>query len=482
MAIDKSKIKEFRKGMNEVLKGLSFDEHYAVVSSKLFDFIAKNPAADLPDIKAAVRKVFGPEFNTYVGRVFSEYDNVVYLANSVYEDLGFDLTRDIKKIRAIEKINSIRYGAYDRDMQKGIVKTIRDGIAKELRSDEITQNLIDLGGKVTSYADTITNTQLSAYAQTCKVEKANMGEVFYYQYVGLIYENSRAFCIGMVGNTMHISDINNITEAEVGSPFIDPCIIYKGGWNCVHEWEPDPFYEGEEQTESSEGVVPAETTRKAVEEFIPANTVREAREWAETEYTKGAAEYPMDSFRFKHLKGAERGKFDYKTLSVDSANDLNKLLDESFGLSDKMNIPRLSGVNSNTGRNAATIGDGILGWNKQTEFFPVHETIPEKPRLSHNFFGADLTKKKQSTFWHEYGHHIHQQLGVEKVRDYLSPPIEETMKLLFRIKNGRKVSATIYGGTNHVEFFAEHYSLHKMGRDDLVPNWFLDFLKEKGIL
>lgn len=243
MAIDKSKLAAYNKGLKQSLSGLSFDEHYAVISSKLLDFIAKNPSADLSDIKAAVKKIFQPGLISYTNRVFNEYETIINLVNNVYADLGFELNRDLKKIRAIEKINSIKYGKYDKQAQRDIVKTIRIGIGEGLKSDELTERLIKVGGKVTTYADVITNTQLSAYGQVCKNEKANLAEVFYFEYVGIIYENSRAFCRGMIGTTMHISDINSITEAEVGSAFISPCIIYKGGWKCVHEWEPDPFYE-----------------------------------------------------------------------------------------------------------------------------------------------------------------------------------------------------------------------------------------------
>lgn len=70
---------------------------------------------------------------------------------------------------------------------------------------------------------------------------------------------------------------------------------------------------------------------------------------------------------------------------------------------------------------------------------------------------------------HEFGHHIFQN------RD----DIREKTRTIFRsLQDDGIKSASIYGETNDTEWFAENYTLHVNGRDDLVHPKLLPVIKD----
>ena len=97
------------------------------------------------------------------------------------------------------------------------------------------------------------------------------------------------------------------------------------------------------------------------------------------------------------------------------------------------------------------------------------------PALSDAYFSLPEEKYK-STIWHEFGHHIHQQLGVSDATSYQAPPLEADLLKLFK-KPGRTFP-TRYSRTNHKEWFAESYSLYRLGRSDLLDPDLLALIRQ----
>jgi len=100
----------------------------------------------------------------------------------------------------------------------------------------------------------------------------------------------------------------------------------------------------------------------------------------------------------------------------------------------------------------------------------------------------DLFAYNQDTFWHEFGHHIHQQINTTNISEYKGrpwTPMEIKIRDLYRDLLDRLdpdvMFPSKYSKKNFKEWFAESYSAHKMGRDDLVAAEFLDFLKDEGL-
>jgi hypothetical protein len=242
MAVDINRLREFQKEIAELARKLSPEAYYEVIQDKILDYIFKHPTADISELNRALTQAFDPEFVKWLTQINRSYNDSLDLINDLYSDLGFDIQRDMPVIKRLEKINTLRLGNYRESTKKEIQKAVKTGIREKLSHKELTANISKISDKASAYGSVIAATQLKAYNRTAKHEKANIAGIFYYEYMGLLRETSRKFCKTMLGAVLHIDDINKITEAEVGPAYIAPCIIYCGGWNCRHDWEPDPTY------------------------------------------------------------------------------------------------------------------------------------------------------------------------------------------------------------------------------------------------
>lgn len=244
MAIDRKILNEFREQMRNILNQVDFSIFRQVYEDRLLDIIQKHPSINARDLLQYVDELMPPEFAKFNIDVFGKYNYVLDTVNELYQGMGVDVQRDFSMVKKIEQINQLRLGKYEEKAIEEVKRELRRGIKEKLSVRELSDRLKTVDDKVQFYSDTIAQTQLSGYARLAKNEKANLGGVFYYQYVGVLREKSRDFCIIMLNKTMHIKDINKLDAGTVGPAFISPCIVYCGGWNCTHDWEPDPFYEG----------------------------------------------------------------------------------------------------------------------------------------------------------------------------------------------------------------------------------------------
>lgn len=240
--VNKKTVKEFQAELKRLSKNVKLKSFIKVMEDKILDYIQKHRDVDIFELRSLIKQTFGQQFEKYVTLIFGKYNNTIEIVNELYADLGIDVERSFTQIRRIEGVNQIKLGRYKEEAIKEIQKRTRQALIKKYTFKEFSETLAAVDEKVSHAADTIATTQLRAYAQTAKNFKANIAEVLFYEYVGVIRKNTRAFCKGTLGQTYHIDQINKFNESVVGPAFIKPCIIYKGGWNCLHDWEPDPFY------------------------------------------------------------------------------------------------------------------------------------------------------------------------------------------------------------------------------------------------
>ena len=74
-----------------------------------------------------------------------------------------------------------------------------------------------------------------------------------------------------------------------------------------------------------------------------------------------------------------------------------------------------------------------------------------------------------ATMYHEFGHHIHQQYGVNSIASLKKPKVEQ---ILDRIVNGIGLSnvkhLSLYSQTHIQEWFAENYAYWIMAKQEGV--------------
>jgi len=246
MAIDQARLKKFLKEMKALRDNLSIENYYRSFNAKLLNYLDKNKmdGASLREFRKVVERFYNPEFRHFADDCFRQYNDLMDMTNTLYADLGPAVSRDFTKIKAIEKINRTRLGEYRDASAQEIAWRVREGIAKGYSATDLSKYLQPIDDKVQYYAHTIAKTQSSGYAQECKNEKSRIAEVFLFEFTGPgLRDNSHAFCVCMYLVTCHIDDIEQMLNGT-GMPVL----TYKGGFNCVHVFEPDPF-----ATEKTEG-------------------------------------------------------------------------------------------------------------------------------------------------------------------------------------------------------------------------------------
>jgi hypothetical protein len=241
--VDNKRYLEFKKEIEELRKSLSASDFIHVIDTKLVDYLARNTDADLFDLRLLVDSIFPPTFKEFATEIFSKYDILVTKVNDIYGDIGTDVSREMSSIRALESINKSYLGKFSQKETEYIAKQLEKGISTNMTRAEIATNVSKISDTVSFYSDTIAQTQIKGYARNLKLEKAVLGEVDYMRYVdSTLRSNSHEFCIQEVaranrGISVHVSEIRGMSN---GTSL--PVITYCGGWRCLHDWEPDPFY------------------------------------------------------------------------------------------------------------------------------------------------------------------------------------------------------------------------------------------------
>lgn len=234
-----------------------------------------------------------------------------------------------------------------------------------------------------------------------------------------------------------------------------------------------------------------------------AKSLREAEKWAKEAITsKGVADYPVDprdggtAVRFRHAATSLRADVRAKKFGVakytgmeklEAANEFNRWLYQGAAEADALGIPRLRGINTAAGRAGATMGDGVLSVNKRNGAWYDTRKQPstwtpgapaiKRPRLASGYFPKE--RQIEQTFWHEFGHHIHQNYGVTNGFEYVQQtPLERVLARLTGAVRGRAIVPSTYAGKNSKEWFAESFSLFKMGRSDLIDPELLEVIKK----
>ncbi len=237
-----NRYKEFTKRIKRLQSSVSFDTYKESVIQKIIDYANQNPNADLKELKKEISQIFGVPYESFSNELFMRYDDIIEVTNRLYYDLGVDLTRDHQKIQAIEKINATRLGSYEKKWVKKLSKVTRKALFEKVDYYELRHRIKKVGGGVSDYANVLAATQIKGYAREVKHQKANIGEVYWYKYMGNIRETTRDFCREKVGNHFHIDEIRAMDNDPRQEKQLKPVITYCGGWNCRHDWEPNPFY------------------------------------------------------------------------------------------------------------------------------------------------------------------------------------------------------------------------------------------------
>ena len=454
------------------------------------------------------------------------------LSEKVYQNtlLGSEFTVLEKELR--QSINGIYSSSNDPRMNRLVdyIKRNKHDSSKATLVDKAVKTLQTklgadrAGNNMKRYAGQLLNDSLRDFDATLNFNKAKDAGLTYVKYYGDIIPTTRSLCKNMINGVYDrsgkgiytIADITRIWNSnswsgkKSGTPMIN-----RGGYNCRHQFSyvnPD-WYEDEEEVLKDTSVIKKELTKTttavnvtSLSNKIQSNkltvvplAVSQARITKQLLKNGQDKRYPRNTngslktrFRGGKLAGQITG---FNKLSEKVATQISVLMDELDELAIQYNIPKLRGINVNfRSRHVAAMGDGTLkigksinkrSYGTHTKSEKLENVLGEfltdkkaKPFVADGFFETDL-ESMRVVLYHEFGHHVHQSIGMisstNVAAGYL-PIVEKKLIVAFR---GRKLkSATLYADTNSKEWFAENFSLYHNNKKDLCDPSFIDFLEE----
>ncbi len=237
MAINQQRYDHFRRELNALLVGLRFKTAYRTIEARIIDLLSRTDYdANDPELVRLLEQIFDGQFRPYVEKIVKTYGEAVELVDTLYADFDAPVTRDLPRLLAIEQTNLNELGRYSDIQKRSIAQAVRESILEGESSIGLKQRLEAVGGRVRNYAQTIAQTQVNTHARIAKAAKARLAGVYYYEYVGLRRDTNRPFCTVLIGSTHHEDVIARMRNGN-REPVHENC----GGWNCIHDWEPNPF-------------------------------------------------------------------------------------------------------------------------------------------------------------------------------------------------------------------------------------------------
>ena len=438
--------------------------------------------------------------------------NIKSHINGVYKTSN---TREINEL--VDFINENKFDSAKKAQVEDAVRKLHTQYA----SDRAGNNL-------RRYASQIAHDSVMQFHGQFTVAKAKASGLNHFTYTGTLVRDSREFCQNMLNRTLTEEQIRDMwnTRAWQGKSTGDPFIV-RGGYRCRHTWIPtDPAW-GEETVDE----VPTEeeafdetlnvknssslTNKIKLDDIKPvSNTFILNKLGKQFKENAKDGRYPdnlttgkptirfrsainarlnnekyighikiEDSINKKRLVNGKPQEFKWSEKDYGIMEAMMQELDE---LAIKYDVPKLRGINmASNSRTVASMGDGVLKLNpryitldrtgNEVSKWKMGDSIFDRPFTADSHFENRLDKIR-STYYHEFGHHIHQNKYNQDSIDYYSPQLEQDLKKVGRFKGK---GATEYSDYNKKEWFCENFALYELGKIKLVDPRFIKFLDEK---
>ena len=179
--------------------------------------------------------------------------------------------------------------------------------------------------------------------------------------------------------------------------------------------------------------------------------------------------------------------WDWRTLGQGTFSETGKFTRENYNKLDK----KLLDINIKQSIIQGEISD--INTKLDTELIAKTSNWKRGDNISNRAWSAksyenDNVEQFRATFYHEMGHHIHQQYKIKDRRSadikkitkepawfQADRPLEDRLK---EVKGIKEHSPSQYGTTNTKEWFVENFSLYYRGKEEYVAPEFLKILQE----
>ena len=462
------------------------------------------------------------------------------LSDKVYQNtlVGTEFTVLEKELR--ESINGIYATSRDPAVNRLVdyVKRNRNNPALKSRVDIAIKQLQSkyartrTGENMKRYAGQILNDSLRDFDATLNFNKSKDAGLTFVKYYGDVIPTTRDLCRRMVSGQLNKRKNGLFTIAEIqdiwssrswsGKKSGNPMVV-RGGYNCRHQFSyvnPDWYMDNGEESQILKTRKPIVKKEKNINISSLANpitltairpvSIKESKLRIQKQIDKNK----LDSRYAKNPDGTIKtrfngelrnaGKVNIRGVSEQTATLITALFDELNELAVKYNVPKLRGLDVRPStRYAGRMGGGVLYIGSQnaealtslgklkTNKWKYGQDVAKRPFSVKSYYDNPVDKLR-STFYHEFGHHIHQMKFVTPTfKDKLgrvygergfTPEIEERLSKIVRSEKRKSKTGLIgnseYGDVNPQEWFAEQFSAYTFGLMDKVHPEFKKLIKE----
>lgn len=230
---------DYLKAVAEVLNGLAIDDHYDQFKFQIVQLLKENAFsdADLKAIKKAIKPYLKEEMSKFWNETTQAYDDVLDVVNTHWADMGPEMSMDSARLAGVGKVARGYLGDYERETVKKIARAVAKGQKNNGTWRTVAKEISKIDKQAKHYANTIARTQVKAVSRSALVEKAKRAGVDWYKYVGIKRDSIRDFCRKHLNKHYTLAQIQAMRNGNR-----EPVELYAGGWNCIHDWLPDPFY------------------------------------------------------------------------------------------------------------------------------------------------------------------------------------------------------------------------------------------------
>lgn len=244
----------YRAEIEDLVNRLGFEEAYNSFRDRFLDLVSRGIVKEgsVLDLIRQIEPLFEPYAERHLFRMEKDYDDAMRLVNQVYADMGVDVTRELDRVVALEKVNRSRWGKYSRKTVRFLAEQTRESRVTGETSKDLAKRFEEsVDPKVVKFADTLARSLVKGEGQELKNEKARIAGVEWMTYVGPPVRTSgipstlsHRFCIEISRSRKRTFRVDDINEMKNGQ--LEPVRIHRGGYRCRHDWEPNPAFSGKD--------------------------------------------------------------------------------------------------------------------------------------------------------------------------------------------------------------------------------------------
>ncbi len=222
----------------------TFVESYSILTErlkkKLISFLAKNyESLSEKELISGIQSIIGNNYNI-TKELTKDYLKIVKgIGNQIKQYSKFTAI-DIEMINKLKIMNFDAMANVTNLMQTQLINDIVKASMIDIPFEKIVDNVQSLIDSNKHLGETIARTAINTSMQAIRVKKAQDVGIERYQYEGGLQDNSRDFCNEYSGEIVTLEEIQAM-HADMfpdGSPHFDDVLIYRGGYNCNHQWIP----------------------------------------------------------------------------------------------------------------------------------------------------------------------------------------------------------------------------------------------------